>query len=58
MWSRQLTQVARPSVYTNYFDISTLSGLSMKSLPDLGISIPSTMGQNDHDVSPKPQSNL
>ena len=28
---------------------NTLSGLSMESLLDLGISLPSTVGHNDHE---------
>ena len=31
-----------------------LSGLSIKSLLDLGMNLPSTMGHNDHEMPPKP----
>ena len=30
-----------------------LSGLSVKSLLDLGMSLPSIMGHNDHEMHPK-----
>ena len=32
---------------------NTLSGLSMGSLLDLGMSLPSTAGHSDHEMSPK-----
>ena len=32
---------------------NTLSGLSMESLLDLGMSLPSTVGHNDHEMPPK-----
>ena len=32
---------------------NTLSGLSMESLLDLGKSLPSTVGHNDHEMPPK-----
>ena len=37
---------------------STLSGQSMKSSPDVGMSLASTMGQNGHEMPPKPLSDL
>lgn len=37
---------------------STLSRLTRKSLTDLGVSIPSTLGQACHEMSPKPWSKL
>ena len=32
---------------------NTLSGLSMESLLDLGMSLPSTVGHNDHEMPPE-----
>ena len=37
---------------------STLRDLSTKSLPDVGMSIPSTEGQTGHETPPKPWSKL
>ena len=37
---------------------STLSDLSTKSLPDLGMGIPYNMGRNGHEMPPKSWSHL
>ena len=37
---------------------STVSGISMKSSPDLGMSIPNAVGQIGHEVPPKSLSKL
>ena len=34
--------------------IAQSEGLSMESVPDLGMSIPSTMEKIDHEITPKP----
>lgn len=53
---RQMVQ--RPLATVNRASNSTLSGLSMTSLPDLGMSIPSTTGQNRPEMPHKPWLNL
>jgi len=44
---QRLLLLTRPGLVT------TLSGLSMESLLDLGMSLPSTMRHNDHDMPSK-----
>ena len=45
-------------IYKTQSSKNTLSGLSAKSSPDLGMSLLSTVGQNDHEMSPKIWSNV
>ena len=46
---RQAVQRVLVTVYTK----STLSGPPAKSLSDLGMCIPSTLGQTDHEIPPQ-----
>lgn len=39
-------------IYMVPYEIDDLSGLSVESLPGLGMSIPSTMGHNGHAMPP------
>ena len=41
------------ATYKAWSSDNTLSGLSMESLLDPGMSLPSTMGHNDHEMPPK-----
>ena len=41
------------AAYKTWSSDDTLSGLSMKSLLDLGMSLPSTVGHNDYEMPPK-----
>ena len=41
------------ATYKAWSSEKTLSGLSMKSLLDLGMSLPSIMGHNYHEMPPK-----
>ena len=41
------------ATYKAWSSDNTLSGLSMKSLLDLGMSLPSTAGHSDHEMPPK-----
>ena len=45
---QRLLLLSRPGLVTTHW-----SGLSMESLLDLGISLPSTVGHNDHEMPPK-----
>ena len=40
------------ATYKAWSSDNTLSGLSMESLLDLGKSLPSTAGHNDHEMPP------
>ena len=40
-------------IYMVPYEISDFSGLSVESLPGLGMSLPSTMGHNDHAAAVK-----
>ena len=55
---RQVVQRPVATVNKAYSSKSILSGLSTKSSPDLGISIPGTVGQNGQKMPLKTQSNL
>ena len=46
-------RVERLATYKAWSSENTLSGLSMKFLLDLGMSLPSTMGHNYHEMPPK-----
>ena len=41
------------ATYKAWSSDNTLSGLSMESLLDLGMSLPSTVGHNDHEMPPE-----
>ena len=45
--------VQRLATYKAWSSDNTLSGLSMESLLDLGMSLPSTVGHNDHEMPSK-----
>ena len=45
--------VQRLATYKAWSSDNTLSGLSTESLLDLGMSLPSTAGHNDHEMPPK-----
>ena len=55
---RQVVQSLLIMIYKTQSSKNTLSGLSAKSSPDLGMSLLSTVGQNDHEMSPKIWSNV
>ena len=44
--------VQRLATYKAWSSDNTLSGLSTESLLDLGMSLPSTAGHNDHEMPP------
>ena len=41
------------ATYKAWSSDNTLSGLSVESLLDLGMSLPNTVGHNDHEMPPK-----
>ena len=47
------SRVQRLATYKAWSSDNTLRGLSVESWLDLGMSLPSTMGHNDHEMPPK-----
>ena len=46
-------RVERLATYKAWSSDDTLRGLSVESLLDLGMSLPSTVGHHDHEMPPK-----
>ena len=51
--ARKTSRVQRLATCKAWSSDNTLRGLSVESLLDLGMSLPSTMGHNDHEMPPK-----